>query len=386
MAVFINIYSIVEIIIRLTFRQTNGIFVYVKTLPEVFDLKKFIPIAAIVLCVCLIVTAVCLSVFKVGHNKATLCVQSVSANTGDTVMIPVDVLDNPGISDIAFSVSFDNTVLTYKNFYGSLIDGCEVFDHSDEGYITLASIGNDGMNVSGSLVYFEFDIKEDANPSTLPLALKDLHLDDAKGKSVKVDTRDGELTITLPCSDEHNYVSGFFAKEPTCTTDGLMVDVCADCGHMNIYSTPAKGHTVDKAFVLDVAAANGEPGMLSQHCTACGAKTNIMIYTEENDTPLGINAISETLDGDSIKNVVYFLNGGITYPDIVGDNYNIKQLLAGDRNATNEDGSINVDVTASNALKLLFGSDKKSGIAGAVRRAAIANELPFLAKILYKLS
>lgn len=335
-------------------------------------MKKLV-LAAI--CAILIIVPCCFHSSAAGTD-AEIRIENVTGIVGDTVFVPVKISNNPGISAVAFSLNFDKSALTYKGFYEGALSDYTVYDHSKKGKISFACIEKKDNKNNGLLVCFEFSIKKGAKEKTYDITFGKTYFSNDKGKKVKVGANGGSLKVSDMCDGGHSFGDWSAVIPESCTNDGIKVRSCQTCGHTESAAIPATGHTIQETFTVDIVAEGSKPGMLSRHCNTCGTKTNVIIYTQANTTPLGINSIAEKLGDDAIGNLVYFLNGERTYPEITGDDFDIEEFTASDRTIKNDDGTINVDVAADRLLRRLFGDDKKSGLWGAVKRAAMADEIP----------
>ena len=122
----------------------------------------------------------------------------------------------------------------------------------------------------------------------------------------------------------------------------------------------------------------------------CGAKTDIVVYNQKNNAALSLNNMPDSFGESAIKALVYFFNGGKTYPDIYYDITDVDEFIrdnspysSNGRPAVNDDKTINVDIAIDRILHEVFGNEREPGIIEALRRAAIADELPL--KLICKL-
>ena len=338
-------------------------------------------IVSLLICTLLIITPFCFTVYAESDKKANavqIRLDDISGNPGDTVFVPIVVTGNSGIADMAFTLTFDKKVLDYQNYYKGGLKDYTVYDHTDKGRLAFASLN--GKNTEGdcNIITFEFVIKKKAKAGTYKFSLTKAVLNDEKGKAVKTETKGGKLRISKPCEGEHQYLDTKPIVIKTCTEDGISVKTCQVCGHNELQTVAATGHTPEEEFKFDIPAANGKKGLISRHCTTCGAKTNVIIYSEENTGALGVNEISKKLDDISLKNLIYFLNGSRSYPDITDEDVDADTLagIAGGESAVKDDGSIDISLAIDRILRRFFGSDKKSGVIGTLKRAALADEIP----------
>ena len=365
--------------------MTNGfpdvIFIYVKYC-EVLALKK----VALLLCAVLIILPFGFYTFAnesaepvlvVGYAGNSENVSPMIANAGDTVIVPVSIKNNPGIVDYAFDIGFNTGVLTYISCAGNDIDNYSVYDHSSEGKLTFVCINDLGKD-DKVLINFAFKIKDDAKVGKYPVTVDSTYFANKRGRKIKVktDTSNNAVEVTEPCGEEHEYSNIEYTATPnSCTHRGVSVLSCKKCNHTNIVYNDATGHTLEKHFTVDFDAVGSKQGMLSRHCTTCGARTNIIIYDTNNLAALTINDVVNNLSDDSIENLVYFLNGQKTYPDIESGDIDAYAFIFGNRSMINSDGTINVGLAVDHSLRKYFGDDKKSGIVGELKKASISKEL-----------
>ena len=353
-------------------------------------MKRIISIIVCTLLLCCLFAPVSLVSFAVSE-KAVLKVGDVSGNPGDTVYVPVRIEKNPGFSNIAFSLSFNKSTLDYKSTIAGLLPDYCIFDHTKEGRIALAYTGDYSIEGDGALVCFEFKIKKKAELKTGKISLSKTYISGSDSESIAHSAKKGEIKVAAPCAGEHEYSGGELPIAPSCTTGGIKATYCANCGHCESEILGANGHTPQKEFTLDVLAKDGRLGMLSRHCSTCGAKTSIVTYTEENPIALSLNNSLSNLSDDNVSSFVMLFNGGKTYPEINYDVTDVESFVAQNANrdgeerkpAINDDKTVNVDVAVDRVLQSIFGGEKQPGILDVIKRAAIAGEIPI--KIVCKL-
>lgn len=336
-------------------------------------------IISTIICAVLITVPACFGAFaedgKTDKN-AEISIADSTGNPGDTIFVPVVLSGNPGVADFALTFYFDKSVLKYKGYYAGMLDDYTVYDRAAKGNVALVSLNGKNKNKDGNIVTFEFDINKKAKEGSYKFSLSKTGFFDENGKPIKVNTENGSLKISKPCTGEHRYSGWKSVVSKTCTEDGISLQTCQDCGHIATKTVSADGHTLDSTFTVDVIAQGKKSGMLSRHCRTCGAKTNIIIYNEKNTAALTINDIAKELDDSSLANLIYFLNGSRSYPDITDDDFDINTIIKSGNAPLNEKGEINIASTVDRVLRRFFGSNKNGGVFGALKRAALADELP----------
>ena len=338
------------------------------------------------LCAFLIISAFCLPAAaesKEAIKSATISFAEASGNPGGEVFVNLYMADNSKITDYVFSLNFKESTLKYDGYYKGALSDYTFYDHTDEGRLTFVSLNGESEAKNGVLITFKFAIDKNAKPGDYKLSLTKTYFADKDGNSQKAVTESGKVTVAKPCSDNHTFSKWKSLISADCTNAGIDTRVCENCGCTESKPVEAKGHKLEKMFTLDVEAKGSKPGMLSRHCTECGAKTNIVIYTADNTAGLSINDMVGKISDTSIENLIYFINGNVTYPDITDEDFDVSSLISNIQSPINEDGSINAASAIDGILRKLFGSDKKSGIVGAIKRAVLADEIPvkFIGKL-----
>ena len=346
------------------------------------NLKKTI---SVILCVILAVSAFC---FAAAADKEITNPQigfsEVTGNPGNEVLAGIHIYENTDITDYVFTLNFDESILKYEGFAKGVLSDYTLFDHADEGRLTFVSLNPNLGAKNGTVITFKFKIAKKADAGDYKLTLSKTSFADSEGNLKKVKVENGVIKVSKPCSGEHSFPSWNSTIAATCIDEGTDVRVCENCGCTELKARKAKGHKLEKQFTVDVEAKGKKPGILSRHCTECGAKTHIIVYTSNNNVGLSINSMLDELNEDSLENLIYFINGNVTYPDITEENVNAADYLKNTERAVNEDGSINAASAVDHVLRKVFGNDKNSGIIGALKRAALADEIPikFIGKLI----
>ena len=338
-------------------------------------MKKIISIIIITLLVAFSACGIVYAESEAAPDAVVISVDNTFANPGDTVYISISISGNPGIEDYAFSFDFDSSVLKYEGYFKGVLSDYLIYNHAVNGKLVLTSLNANGIKSDGKIITYKFSVDKDAKSGEYKLGLSKSYLAGDNGR-VKHELKGATLKIDKKCSGEHLYTGFVPAVSKTCTSNGIDTRYCEQCGHTDIKTTQSEGHTVEHKFTIDIISEDGKSGMLSRHCTTCGAKTSIVVFTPNNTSALGINQMVDNLSDSSISNLIYFINGGVTYPDITDDNYDLSSFVIDKSPSINDDGSINVGVAVDHILRKLFGNNKKGGLFGAIKRAAIADELP----------
>ena len=328
---------------------------------------------SIVVCIALLLALCGNTVFADKNEEITI--SDVTGNAGDTVIICVNIKKSELFSQVGFALKYNKSLLQYKGYYSGILNDYNIYDHSEDGYISFSSIQEEDIDAYGNLVVFEFRIKDTAKNGKYKISLSNVKFKNKNGKSVKIKSNNGVLKVTSPCKDEHDYGKWGISALENCTDYGIKVRYCEVCGHTETEKIEPSCHDLEETFTVDVVAKDGKKGMLSRHCKVCGAKTDVIVYDEKSTAALTINDVIEYLDEDTVTNLVYYLNGFKTYPDIAAGDFDEREFIKSGEKVFYSDKSVDVGAAIDRVLRKVFGNDKKSGIIGALKRAELAGEI-----------
>ena len=197
-----------------------------------------------------------------------LSVTAFAAYPGDTVTVTFTATSNPdpGFATYTATINYDSSVLTLTGIQqGGLSSG--VFMPNVAG--NKAGFMN-GTNITGTGTLFTatFTIKEGAAAGTYPVTASMAGVADASGAASALAVSGGSVTVEKAACTHANTKTE--TVDATCTTDGAIKTVCADCGE-TIKSEPiaATGHSYGE-WTVTTAPTCTEAGVESQTCSVCG--------------------------------------------------------------------------------------------------------------------
>lgn len=358
---------------------------------EVLALKKVV----LVFCAVLLLLPIGLYVAAKQEENAVISISSIGGNPDDYTYVTVSAENNPGIEKCAFTLSYDTSALKYVSSHSGAYGNYSVYDHSGDGELTFAFI--DGKDVTGNcdVINLAFKIKADAATGKYDISFKKTYFANESDKEINVKAENGTVEVKKPCAGEHTFAGDRIKmlSVPTCTKDGVRVTACSFCGHIKKETVAAPGHVAGKEFSVSYVSKDGKAIVISQTCKTCGERVNVIVNDSSGMKPVNtddLNRLAKTFGDTSVSNLVYFLNGSKTYPDIpkdADDSYMEKYIkgeikaingtaAVEEKSLRNANGTVNVDVAVDRLLRTFFGEDKKSGIIGELKKAEVANELP----------
>ena len=240
----------------------------------------------IIICVCLLVSLLCIPLPVSAQPKAedgTITVDTVDAAVGDTVIVPIRIDSNPGIMAITVSVTYDKNALSFEKYIRGYLSDYTVADHPDKSLIRFVNCEQKNRYDNGIMVSFQFTVKENASAGLHPISI------DYKAGDFADWDRNKPEPIIVPggvkvsyngknCAHK-NYGDWKVAAPAGCTTMGKQQRHCTICGHTQIEDTPALGHSYANTWTIDRPASKEKSGIMSRHCIRCDATTDLLSFT-----------------------------------------------------------------------------------------------------------
>lgn len=271
-------------------------------------------------------------------DKASFSVGNAYEEAGNTVQIPIELTDNPGITAFRFTIEYDAAILKLTNVvFGEASKGFNTgtsqnyeSPYSVSGYNSMKDIDNNGELI---LLTFEINKNADIDKYAIYISYDSDDVFNINGESINFSTQNGYVEVV---SCKHSGGEFEYIKEESCVESGIMIKKCSKCGEeyerkvmeptghiFGAYQTdnaalciqtgnkyrvcsvcnyredeiiPALGHTYSDVFIIDKLSSCTVKGEKSRHCTRCGDRTQITAIPESGHN-FGEWTIAQT--GDS---------------------------------------------------------------------------------------
>ena len=132
-------------------------------------------------------------------KNPTFIVDSVTTNAGEKgVAVTITLSNNPGISSIALSVSYDNTMLTLVDYIFNSSIGGQFTPYNSQASSTKLVWVNWTSNISGDWVFVTmyFDVSENANGEySVSISYNDDDVYDVNENNISFDIIMGKITV-----------------------------------------------------------------------------------------------------------------------------------------------------------------------------------------------
>ena len=96
-------------------------------------------------------------------EKGIITIATVEGNTGDTVIVPITIDENPGICGITISITYNSSALEFiEDIMGDVIYEYETKAHPTKNIIRLVTSEQGNKRNNGTMVGLKFKISEKA--------------------------------------------------------------------------------------------------------------------------------------------------------------------------------------------------------------------------------
>lgn len=285
-------------------------------------------------------------------EEGIITIGKITANTGDTVIVPITFTENPGISAITISITYNSSALDFiEDINGDVIGDCETRAHPDKNIIRLVASKRGTTNANGTLISLKFKIADNAPPQLHKIDISynsgdfcNWNLDRIMPTVVS-----GGVEVILSKSNCHHssYSEWKTATVPSCLGNGAEQRICSACGHLELRDTPPIGHEFSKDFTIDKEATKTENGVMSRHCIRCNETTDEITYSlEQSEEGNFDNSFDTTIPSTDYIDDIY----NEQYPDKEPDNQN-QSSNSNSQNKPNEEEANNNNISSSSNKK-----------------------------------
>lgn len=235
------------------------------------------------------------------YSQGHIIIDSVSALNGDSVILRVNMENNPGIMAITISITYDSSALTYERYYFGYLNDYTVVDHPDKNLIRFVNCESINRRNNDTMLSIQFKVKEDADFGFYPVSIDYKAGDFCNWKLDKlmpVITAGGvDVAYNGSNCSHKKYGDWEVVAKPACTEKGAKQRACVKCGHIDIGEIPAAGHDFAEEWTVDKAATADVSGIMSRHCKNCEETTDVLTFSLPESEDLQI----ENSEGTVIK-------------------------------------------------------------------------------------
>ena len=213
-------------------------------------------------------------------DEPTITVGSVEGKPGETIQVPVEMTNNPGVLIVNSRVWFDDTAVEVKNSYkatennplaNSTFIGSQV-DGTNPVSMYWESSQLEDMTGDGIIGYVEVTIKEDAQPGTYEVYIVESSFEafNISLSEVEFNLVAGAITVVAEPCETHTWGEWETVTAADCLNDGKQVRTCSVCGASEEDALEALGHSFTN-YVSNEDAGCEVDGTETAQCDRCDA-------------------------------------------------------------------------------------------------------------------
>lgn len=343
-------------------------------------LKK---IVSLLIVICLIFTLFSgistISAEKV--HKGKISIDKVSAVTGDTIIVPIRITENPGLMATTISITYDSSALEFNYYYkGNILRDYTVVAHPNKNIIRFVNCESADKTSDGVLVNLQFIVKDTAEAGFHEMSVQYNAGDFCNWDLDKImpEIIPGGVDVAFNGNNctHKKYNDWTVAAEPTCEENGANQRICKTCGHIELKSVEPFGHTYSDKWTVDRPATAEQDGIMTRYCIWC------------NDYVDRITFSLEQAKEDNIKNQENAENSNTASLENIfkeqNPNKELTQSRPLDDNKKNENSNSSVSDSTDNTIGSTIGESntESNAIADLTVMDKIAEVLPNFKDIL----
>lgn len=271
-------------------------------------------------------TAFCLTVgilasaFSVSAEniyKGKISIDTVSAVTGDTIIVPIRITENPGLMATTISITYDSAALELNYYYkGNILRDYTVVPHPDKNIIRFVNCESADKTSDGVLVNLQFKVKDTAEAGFHKMSIEynagDFCNWDLDRIMPEIIPGGVEVAFNGNNCSHKTYGEWTVAAQATCEEKGADQRICKTCGHVELRDTEPKGHTYSDKWTIDQPATAEQDGIMTRYCVWCTDYVDRITFSlqqsEEGEIRNDLNA--ETPNSNFIENIFKEQNPG----------------------------------------------------------------------------
>lgn len=219
------------------------------------------------------------------ESDGHITVDTVTAVNGDSVIVKLDMANNPGTMAMTISITYDSSALKFEKAYiGYLRDSTiQLADHPDQNLIRFVDCESGNSYKNGTFVSLQFKVRDTASFGFYPISIDYKEGDFCNWKLKKLMPKITPGGVNIEYNGKNcphkSYGEWETAAPAGCTEPGAEQRACLKCGHIEIRDTEPVGHEYAKEWTVDKAATKESSGTMSRHCIRCDATTDLLTFT-----------------------------------------------------------------------------------------------------------
>lgn len=244
-----------------------------------------------------IIGSLCFSAISVKAEQISagiITIDTVSGITGDTVIVPIKISENPGMMAMTISITYNSAALQYEDYYyGDVLRDYYVVDHPTKNLLRFVNCEKRDRSGNGTLLSLQFKIKDTAEADFHKIDIEYSAGDFCNWSLDKImpEIVSGGVEVAYNGSNckHKKYGEWTVAAVASCKDSGAEQRICKTCGHIDLRETTALGHEYSDSWTIDEPATPEKDGMMSRYCIRCDHYVDRMSFTYKHTENGNIN-------------------------------------------------------------------------------------------------
>ncbi len=234
-----------------------------------------------------IITISGITVMAETKATATLKIGTATANIGDFVYVPMSIEDNPGVSGITATITYDASALEYLEYAKgpAFTDSVMLKDHPNKNMLkfVIVEYNSDTFN-NDDIITFKFKVRDSAKAKLYKIDMNytkgDLASRGVKNLNVKILSGGVKVNYSPEAQNcpHENYGEWVQVVKPTCDEKGVNERSCELCGKKDFGEIEPAGHNFKTEWTIDTPATKSQDGVMTRHCKHCSATTDRLTF------------------------------------------------------------------------------------------------------------
>jgi|GEM_PF-1129062 len=249
-------------------------------------IKKIVLFLLSVCIICSVgVTALNVSAAQIHAGKITI--DTISAVTGDTIIVPIRMENNPGIMAMTISITYNAQALAFEKYYlGNVVYDYYVVDHPTKNLLRFVNCENKDRANNGTILSLQFKVKDNAEADFHKISIDYSAGDFCNWNLDKImpEIVSGGVEVAFNGNNckHKKYGEWTTVAVATCKQSGAKQRICKVCGHTDIRATDPVGHQYSDSWTIDEPATPEKDGLMSRYCLHCDHYVDRMTFSYEN--------------------------------------------------------------------------------------------------------
>ncbi len=248
----------------------------------------FKKIVSSIICFCIILgmSATGITAYAAESDNCLITVGTVAGITGDSVIVPITIENNPALMACAISITYNTSALEYEDFYkGDVFKDYTVVNFTNRSTIRFVNCESKENSADGTLLSLQFKIKDNAewdfHKITIQYSKGDFSDWDLNNVTPEIVSGGVDVAYNGSNCSHKKYSDWTVAAEPSCEKGGMNQRICEKCGHVELKPTDPIGHEYAEFWTIDQPATKEEVGIMSRYCIRCDDFVDRMTFTAE---------------------------------------------------------------------------------------------------------